>query len=460
MFTYDSELRLTGINRKGCELIGYGEKELLGKNVLEIGVIHPDDIGKAMLSAERLLKGETVKTELRFVRKDVAILIGEINAASLINQTGKVVLVTNVARDVAEQRRAEERLDKMNRCFLSLSADPLQNIRHIAVAGSEILGELTIRYCRIDNGEFSILITSRESSGFVIPDDPELYICYHAINANRDELIIIEVLEDSDKAKDPDIPQGGYQSFMGYPIRLGDKTVGSIYMFDRESVGFAQEDMHFLGMLARALTIEEERLADKESILHFVDIASHELRTPLSIIKGYADAFQYGDLMQLNEFQMDKIRIINTKADRMTKTINDLLDLSRIERGQFSIDRQDVELEPLVQNAVRQMRDNGFDDIFTISITDALGRRNVDPDKFVDILRILLDNAVSYSPPASEIGIRARNRGEEALLSVLDRGRGIEEKDRCRIFELFYQVEDSRLAPPLVWGWACTSPRR
>jgi signal transduction histidine kinase len=256
--------------------------------------------------------------------------------------------------------------------------------------------------------------------------------------------LIAQDITGTDLEEDPELAGGGFKSFLANPVRLRGKTVGCLGMFNREKGGFAQEEMNFLGMLAQALTIEEERLAHEESIRHFVDIASHELRTPLSIIKGYADAFQFGDLMDLNDFQLDKIRIINTKADKMTKTINDLLDLSRIERGHFTIDKQMVDLATLIKSAVRQMREKGSSNRFSIGSLEDLREVSADPEKIVDLLLILLDNAVHYSPPASEISVELEPRQNEVVISVMDRGWGIPEKDHQTIFERFYQVEDLR----------------
>jgi PAS domain S-box-containing protein len=444
IFTYDRELKLISINRMACDLIGYQEEELKGANIFELGILHPDEYEEAVKNNERLFSGEVVNTELKFVRKDGGILIAEVTGAPLYDQQGKVIAITNVARDVTVRKRHEVRLEKLNRCFLGLGPDPMENIKSITLSGQDILEDYDIQYCRLDKGRFSIFAPSHKSEDFILPDSAEDYICYDTISSNRGKPLVIDDLDGAPFKKDPPAKEGGYKSFLGYPTRLGDKTVGSICLYGRSQGSFAQEDINFLGMLARALTIEEERLAYEESIRHFVDIASHELRTPLSIIKGYADAFQYGDLMELNRFQMDKIRIINTKADKMTRTINDLMHLSRIERGHFIIERQEVDLETLIQSVVEQMRDKGIQNKFTLSFSDGIERCNVDPEKLGDALRVLLDNAVSYSPPQSDIDIEAAPGDSGVTISVLDRGRGIEEKDHGRIFDRFYQTEDSR----------------
>jgi len=444
IYTYDTGFTLIGVNKKACELIGYEEQEILGRNILELNILHPDDYERTLQDIQKLYQGEVVTDELRFIRKDGSIAIGDVTGAPLYNKEGEVIAFTNVARDITESKRAELRLDRFNRCLLELGPDPLDNIMNVVLAGMDIMDGYDLLYARLDKGRLSVFTPQSSDRGFVIVDDPEDYICFEVIDSGGESTCMIAEMEADEQAKDPFASATGSRSFLAYPAHLRGKTVGSLCLYGREPGAFDQEDMHFMGLLSRALTIEEERLAHEESIRHFVDIASHELRTPLSIIKGYADAFQFGDLMDLSDFQLEKIRIINAKADKMSKTINDLLDLSRIERGHFTVEKSLVELEPLVRSAVRQMREKGIGNDFKVNVAGEADKISADAEKLVDALLILLDNAVNYSPPSSDITIEVRRSDNSTIFSVMDRGAGVPEKDRESIFERFYQLEDSR----------------
>ncbi len=443
IFTYDRDLVLIGVNRKACELIGYGERELLGKNVLELNILHPEDYERAAADIGRLLAGEVVKDELRFIRKDGSVAIGEVTGAPLYDRDGRVVAFTNVAHDVTDRKREEWRLDKLRLCLLGLGPDPMENIAMIVAVAGEVMGEGSLRYCRLDKGALAVLYPSGERVERLSPPDAAAFICYEAMLSGAVEPRVIEDLESLAQIRDPDVARKGFKSFLGYPALLRGKTVGMLCLFARESGGFAPTDMHFMGMLARALAIEEERLVHVESIRHFVDIASHELRTPLSIIKGYADAFQQGDLSGIDGVGLEKMRIINAKADKMAKTINDLLDLSRIERGLFTVHKQEAEVLPLLEGAVLQMREKGAAHAFEIGAEEGLGTHALDAEKISDALIILLDNAVKYSPPSEPILLEARRESDGLLLSVFDRGMGVPERDREIIFERFRQLEDA-----------------
>jgi PAS domain S-box-containing protein len=197
IFTYGRELDLIGINRKACELIGYTEEEIGDRNIFELGILHPDEYEKAIKNNERLFSGEVVNTVLRFIRKDGSILVAEVTGAPLYDQEGNVIAATNVARDVTARKRHEDRLQKLNQCFLGLGPDPLDNIKSITLSGQDILGEYVIQYCRMDKGTFSMFIPDRDSDDFVKPDRSEDYICYDTIASNRDQPLIIEDLEDA-----------------------------------------------------------------------------------------------------------------------------------------------------------------------------------------------------------------------------------------------------------------------
>jgi PAS domain S-box-containing protein len=444
IYTYDTDFIVIGVNKKACELIGYEELEILGRNMLELNILHPDDYERTLQDIQRLYAGEVVNDELRFIRKDGSVAIGDVTGAPLFNREGEVIAFTNVARDITESRRMELRLEKFNQCLLELGPDPMENIKGIVFTGCEVLQGFGLIYARMDKGRLSVFSPASASGDFTICEDPERYLCYGLINSGLESPLSVEQTIGTDYENDPFTTAGGFRSFLAYPTHLRGKIAGSLCLFSTELGHFNRDDINLMGMLSRALTIEEERLAHEESIRHFVDIASHELRTPLSIIKGYADAFQFGDLMELNDFQLEKIRIINSKADKMSKTINDLLDLSRIERGHFIIEKQVAELGPLVHYAVRQMKEKGVRNEFEVLVSDGLGEWEVDPEKLVDALLILLDNAVHYSPPSSRIRIEAGPCEEGACFSVLDRGAGVPEKEREIIFERFYQLEDSR----------------
>ncbi len=119
-----------------------------------------------------------------------------------------------------------------------------------------------------------------------------------------------------------------------------------------------------------------------------------------------------------------------------------MLDISRIERGRFEVKRETQPLSPLIGRALEEIRMRGFETEFINNVASDLGNYRIDGEKFVQLLVILLENAVKYSSSSSPVEIGAVTEDGEILVSVLDRGIGIPEKFDERIFERFFQVEE------------------
>jgi PAS domain S-box-containing protein len=109
IFSYDPELRLTEINRVGCEAIGYSREEVLGKNVLELNILHPRDLELAATVISRLFAGENVlKTEYTVIRKDGSERLFSVVGAAIRDPDGNLQSIINMCRDITERKAAEE----------------------------------------------------------------------------------------------------------------------------------------------------------------------------------------------------------------------------------------------------------------------------------------------------------------------------------------------------------------
>ena len=176
----------------------------------------------------------------------------------------------------------------------------------------------------------------------------------------------------------------------------------------------------------------------------FVANVSHEIRTPLTSIRGYAEALSDGALAD-PELAKSFLGIISTSADRLSRLVNDLLELSRLESGTVNLRLAPVELGALSDRlreefsdrlAQKEMRlETDFSRPFTFVSDDSL---------FHLVLVNLLDNALKYSSPGSSIRLGATMDETGVLIDVEDHGMGIPEEELPRIFERFYRVDRSR----------------
>jgi len=181
----------------------------------------------------------------------------------------------------------------------------------------------------------------------------------------------------------------------------------------------------------------------------FVSTVSHELRTPLTSIKGFADTIlRAGDRLDLTQ-QRRYVGIIKDQADRLTRLVEDLLAVSRLESKRMQLTMRSLDLNEAVQRVVRNLSDKAGDHRLVNSIAGALPPVFADADRLEQILTNLIDNAIKYSPAKTTVVISARtvieNNQEYVEFSVSDQGVGIPEEHLPQIFTKF-----SRLDNPLV----------
>ena len=172
----------------------------------------------------------------------------------------------------------------------------------------------------------------------------------------------------------------------------------------------------------------------------FVSSVSHELKTPLTSIRMFAELLQ---MRESNDPQQVRfLETIVSESERLTRLLNNVLDFSRIERGQKTYRLQPAPLDEVVQSAVRTIQhpltQQGF--VLNLNVCEGIPPVAVDRDALQQAILNLLTNAMKYSGEQREIGLRLCTENGSALIQVSDRGIGIPENEQGRIFEKFYRV--------------------
>jgi K+-sensing histidine kinase KdpD len=185
-------------------------------------------------------------------------------------------------------------------------------------------------------------------------------------------------------------------------------------------------------------TIEQQT----EELRNLIDVAAHELRHPATIFKGYSYLLlEKRDTLSPADFD-DALRSIDNAATRVTRLVNDLFDASRIERGKMGIKREAVQPGKLITRAVAEMRANGCERDFVLSLRDEASELWADGERIKQVLLILLDNADKFSPENTDVEIWYESTGGEAVFHVADRGPGVPDEKRALLFDRFFQGED------------------
>ncbi|AFZ22972.1 histidine kinase,HAMP domain-containing protein,histidine kinase [Cylindrospermum stagnale PCC 7417] len=225
------------------------------------------------------------------------------------------------------------------------------------------------------------------------------------------------------------------ETMRNFAIRLGSGHFG-----DKLEIHENNE----LDQLATELNRMSERLAslDQERRVFLANV-SHELRTPISNVQVTVDALRSGAYEE-PELRDRFFQTIENEIKRLSRLIHDLLDLGRLEAGVYQLEQQPISLLGLINRAVGAMEPR----MQTIGIS---ARVNVvdlliqgDPERLLQAVLNVLDNAIKHSLPNSQIFISGYNEGNLAVVRIKDQGTGISEHDLPRIFEQFYTTNPSR----------------
>jgi two-component system, OmpR family, phosphate regulon sensor histidine kinase PhoR len=183
----------------------------------------------------------------------------------------------------------------------------------------------------------------------------------------------------------------------------------------------------------------------------FVANVSHELRTPLSAIKGYAETLLDGALED-DLVAHDFVNVIHNHAIRLSRLVEDLLDLSKLESPNFSPELTTVDLNALIIKVHGMVAGNltGKNLDFNLKLNPSLPHVKANPDNMEQVLTNLLDNAVKYTPDGGDITVTSevlfpeKDQPALAKITVADTGIGIDAKHFPRLFERFYRVDKAR----------------
>jgi PAS domain S-box-containing protein len=174
----------------------------------------------------------------------------------------------------------------------------------------------------------------------------------------------------------------------------------------------------------------------------FVSTVSHELRTPLAAIYGAAMTLRRSDVALDDEQRAKLLDVVSGEADRLARTVNDILWASRLDTDSLHVTIQNCDPRKLAEEVVEAQRvhlDRGHE--LVLDLADDLPAVAGDPDKVGRVLINLVDNGVKYSPDGGRIDVQVRVVGSHVRFSIADPGLGVPASEQRRIFEKFYRLD-------------------
>ncbi len=250
------------------------------------------------------------------------------------------------------------------------------------------------------------------------------------------------------------------------PLKRGQKVVGVVCLLieddprlfaHEKSLGIDRERSNpgtafFWTFLDQAASVIERARLRQESLqiellkrtdalrAALLSSVSHDLRTPLSSIKAAASSLLQEDVQWDEEARRSFALAIEHEADRLNRLVGNLLDMSRIEAGALKPEKEWYPVDELIHDVLGHMQPVLQGRIVQTHLPDDLPPVELDYLEMDQVLTNLIENAIRYTPPESPIEVSAQIEGDQMVISVADRGPGIPQADKERVFDKFYRV--------------------
>jgi signal transduction histidine kinase len=264
----------------------------------------------------------------------------------------------------------------------------------------------------------------------------------------------------------------GINASFVYPLIVRDIVIGAmvISIDDREEhsefknelidrlsgvIGIAIDNsLLYQGLQDANLRLQEvDKLKDE-----FVSLASHELRTPMTVIKSYLWLMlDKNNISALSEKQKKYIDRAYTSTQRLINLVNDMLNVSRIESGRFTLNMKQIDLGELINTVYTEMLPKAQEQKINLEFARPLQpmpKVDVDPERVEEVLINLIGNSLKFTPENGVIRISVEHdtKEQKEVISVTDNGKGIATEDMSKLFQKFSMVGTNYLVKQNAQG--------
>jgi PAS domain S-box-containing protein len=465
IFTTDTKLRIQSWNRWLEINSGYKAADVIGQSVLEV---YSDLVtrrldrtyqhaleGQAMVLSQRfhhyLLPMDTEDGSANFTRMQQSARIAPLMV------DGQIVGTITIIEDVTEREQREHELHRQIKTLEALyevsqnilSLDLTECLHQLVRTTSELFHAPTVAVVMRADDQLRVEVSNYQS-GMLDPNRVNL--------SNSAALVVIRsghpyIMLDSSAKQSLALLNPASQSVVATPLIADGNVIGALVVESPEPNAFSLADQRHVMMLATqaAISIRNAQLyrSAQQAIQvrdTFLSIASHELKTPLTTILGHAQMLQRRSLREGNFSDRDKraLSVVAAQSARLNRMIVALLDISRIQTGQLSIDRAPLDLGQLAQRVVDDFQPMLDQHHVVLSVPDEVLIVEGDELRLEQVLQNLLQNAVKYSPQGGAVLVQVSECESNVCLSVTDEGIGIPEEALPRLFSRFYRAENAQ----------------
>lgn len=399
------------------QMLGYTTEEWVSTHNFWLTIVHPDDKeSAAKVAADRFATGESGANRFRWITKDGRVLWIETRDVITKDEKGLPLGMRGVSMDVSERKVLEDKVRQQTEAQQAMLRTMVEGMP-IGVAlldkDAHILS-MNPQWARMTNaGDNAVGTTIYELS----PSFAERRPHYEMVLAG----------EDVDLS---DVP---------YQIP-GDDTV---YYRDIHLRPVRNPDGSVNGMLNAVIDVTERHDLDKQKD-SLLALASHELKTPITTIKGYAQ-LALRTTGQLGNAKLSRtLSTIDEQASRLTRLINEMLEVSRIQSDTLPLHEDRVDIGELVRNVVESLATTAPEFLIEMDLGDKPIFVYIDRGRIEQVVTNLVQNAIKYSGESHKIEVKSELDADEknVTVSVRDYGVGIPADQQSQVFMRFFRASN------------------
>jgi PAS domain S-box-containing protein len=430
--THDVKGVILSVNTHGAQSIGRSREEMVGHRLSEF---MPEDrrLGFDKYLSDILRRGEVQGLlHLRHVNGEVRVVAYR---NKLIDVAGRDPYILGFGVDISEQVRAEDRLRSLSR-----QSDSILESVGDGIFGLDLDGRVTIINPAalqmlgfkaeevLGRNMHELIHHTRADLNPYPPEDSPIANTLLDLDTVR---ISNEVFWRKDGTSFP-------VEYVARPqIETQTESDSASPSLDAKPLGKA------VGVVVAFTDTTERRALDRMKD-EFISTVSHELRTPLTSLRAALGLITGGSLAARPEKLQQMLDIATGNTDRLVRLVNDILELERIGSGKAELHYTMCSADDLFRRAAGLQQTGASKAQLRITFNSQGVNVWADPDRILQTLTNLISNAIKFSPPGTEIQLRARRvDANEAEIQVRDQGRGIPEDKLESIFERFHQVDAS-----------------
>ncbi len=415
---YDLDSNVLEVNEVTCKALGRTREEIIRMPVWKLKT--PEYQKKLEKHRELICKSGHAVFEVECLRKDGTVVPCEVSNR-LIEYEGKKAILS-FARDISERKKTEEALRDSEEKYRTIFEESPIGIIHFDSKG-------VVELC---NESFLKIVGSSREKVIGLED-------LHALQKEDMKKAVEAVLsgrsgyfEGEYVSTTKNRPMQAKVTFK--PLISKEKNL-------KGGIGIV-EDITERNELEKSL-LKAKKAAETANRAKsgFIANMSHELRTPLNSVIGFSDLLLEGAFGTLNGKQAKYVNNILTSGKHLLEIINNLLDISKLETGESSLDYKELDLIPFVEEVRTSIRPLASSKNIAIEIDfdPALETIRADPAKLKQVLYNLLSNAIKFTPEGGKVSVDTCKKDGVAEIKVTDKGIGIPVESHKKIFQPFVQ---------------------